>query len=120
MKKVLVSIDYLDGDQSSYSGVEIFIDDEDHTVINSNNPVIDWINAMIFIGSIKGKFIVTLSSSVNHFTNDGDRYEWIHISHSESNKTFQNETDDTLKYLVPSNNGIDTYEKLRKYYKKNL
>jgi len=86
MKQIIFDIDYDEGNQDSYRGVVISIRNinkpkqkrKEHR-FNSGFPPLDLIDAHNFLlTDIGHENILTCSwaSSSDHFTMDGDKYEW--------------------------------------------
>lgn len=86
MKQIMLRIDYDEFDQDTYRGVVLSVRDlekpkskrKEHR-FNSGFPPLDLIDAHNFmLTDIGSENILTCcwSSSADHFTMDGDKYEW--------------------------------------------
>lgn len=72
---MIISIDYDEGNQESYRGVEISGENGTH-VFGTGHPELDYAMARIFCEILSSEPIM-LSSSCDHFVMDGDEFEWI-------------------------------------------
>lgn len=70
-----ISIDYDEGDQSSYRSINVTFGKRTK-VFRSGNPVADWKVAAQFINQAN-IYPVLFSSSCDNFVMDGDAYMWI-------------------------------------------
>jgi len=77
MDSLFVSIDYDDGEQDTYRAVTVDFNG-DIKRFETGDPVKDYRDAMQFCNANREDVIgVMCSSSVDHFTMDGDNYKWI-------------------------------------------
>lgn len=113
MKNLFISINFMDGDISSYKGVSASIGKEKR-VFNSGDVTVDWINMYKWAGQIDYVFGLC-SSSVDHFVTDSDgKFKRIYIDHNNNNEFVDNE-ENGLLYIV--NRNINSFDDHLKYYK---
>ena len=76
---MFLSIDYDEGDQASYRGVEVRFKDYPTVRFETGDPVADWFAMTEFVNTIHDKTedtIVMFTSSCDHFVMDGHDYWW--------------------------------------------
>lgn len=116
-----LDIDFEDGDQSTYRGIEISLN---HTLLkrfDSGDITIDFIDYMHYIDSDDEIVSVAYLSSWDHFFMDGDKYRTMYVDHKDGNKVI---TDFSKIPLInmnrlmqyPVTEDITTFEQLKKYY----
>lgn len=79
MNRAWISIDYDEGDQATYRAVEVAVREEKPVRFETCDPVSDWKSAIHHAANSECDFIL-FSSSVDHFTMDGDRFKWCNIA----------------------------------------
>jgi hypothetical protein len=98
-----LTIKYNDGDQSTYKSVDVSNSlSGEKKSFNLGDPCVDWIDAWKFIWEHENIIAVTSSSTVDHFTFDGDAYKW---------KVFL----ENWEQIVP--NHIETLEECQAHYR---
>ena len=98
-----LTIKYDDGDQSTYKSVDVSNSlSGEKKSFNLGDPCVDWIDAWKFIGEHENIIAVTSSSTVDHFTFDGDGYKW---------KVFIGD----WEQIVPIH--IETFEECQAFYR---
>lgn len=73
---VVISIDYDEGDQSTYRGVVAFFGERRLEFRDHLDPVKDFARAIQEVSNIKGVEYIMLSSSCDHFVMDGNQYRF--------------------------------------------
>jgi len=98
-----ISIDYKDGDQSTYKSVDVnnLLTNEKKS-FSLGDPCVDYIDAWKFIWEHENIISITSSSSVDHFTFDGDAYKWVVFI-------------ENCEQIVPIH--IETFEECITYYR---
>ena len=69
---VILHIDYTEGDQKSYRGMYATQGQEVIASVYSGDPIVDWTELK---DNLRG-YVKYLSSSCDHFVQDGDAYRW--------------------------------------------
>jgi len=101
MKRGFLSVDFEEGDQSTYKGIDFLVDKE-KTRFDSGNITIDFINCIKSVpDDIDGG--IGCSSSWDHFFMDGDDFKFLYI--------------EGMGYPVPLD--INDFEGLKTYYRKH-
>jgi hypothetical protein len=117
MKRGHLSVDYEEGDQSIYRGIDVSIGEE-KVRFDSGNITVDFINYIKWVAD-QHFDVIGYSSSWDHFFMDGEAYKGLHIDHSNENNVVENYGDprfeDTIEYPVPLE--INNFEELKAYYK---
>lgn len=102
-----INVDYMDGDQSTYNGLELSItylktNRVDKLSFNSGDISIDYIDLYKYLINDDFELISgTSSSSLDHFSMDGEDYVWKIL--------------DGWEQIVPKY--IKTIEDMQRYYK---
>ena len=117
MKTAFLSIDFKEGNQLTYRGIDVQLDEE-KVRFDTGNITVDFIDYIHWIGDRKFEY-VCYSSSWNHFFMDGKKYKRLYINHFLNNKviTDLNDCDNAIEYPVPLE--INSFKELKKYYKKH-
>lgn len=114
-------IDYQDGDQSTYKGIEVCTDNNMLKRFDYGNIMIDFIDYMHWVIEQEELTSVVYSSSFDHFLIDGDQYTSLIINHdtnevaSNTDKMSFSELNKLVTYPVHIN--IETFEELKIYYR---
>jgi len=110
-----LSIDFEEGDQSSYKGIDIRIGNK-RKRFDSGNITVDFIN---YIKWAPDGVSFACSSSWDHFFMDGDQIVPLHIDHENGNKIvtdiYDPRMDHSMEYPVPAH--VTNFEELRAYYR---
>lgn len=102
-----ISVDYQDGDQSTYKGILLTINNlssvkEETIRFNTSDISVDYIDLYKHLDTLNYNFISGVSSSsLDHFTSDGDKYKWLILS-------------GRWEQIVPIH--INTLEEMQNYY----
>lgn len=125
--RAFVSIDYEDGNQANYRGVNLTIGD-DKKFFASGDPVKDWyLMIKELIHQPNGFQGYLESSSVNHFFFDGDAYQnayLLHVGPGENDWEFASSEQKSqnpryyeqgIEFIVPSDGSISSWKALRVY-----
>lgn len=115
-------VDYIDGDQSSYRGLEVSTGSSMLKRFDYGDITIDYIDYVIWVNEHEEINSVVHSSSVDHFYFDGDKYKALIIDHANNNIVItdtSNMTFEKLNRLVtyPVHQNIETFEELKIFYR---
>lgn len=127
-----MSIDYEDGDASTFNGIEISYGSKNKN-FNSGDPLIDWYDYCKFIyeGSALDDGIGSIahSSSVDHWFMDTDEYVEKFLKFVEEKHHYEFMTKDELSKLTLSDmkgklrcvihKDMKSFQELKNYYKTN-
>lgn len=107
--RYFISVDYDETNQESYRGINLTLTDlntgeEEELKFNTGDISIDYIDMYVHLtNDEKYELVVgTSSSSLNHFTMDGDKYKWAVLTGN-------------WEQIVPVE--INTVDEMRAYYK---
>lgn len=105
---VSTNIDYIDGDQSTYKGMDLTItsfgsDEKEKFRFETGHPSVDYINMYKKIWEYNNVVSIVGSSSMDHFTMDGNDYKYLILNHN-------------WEQIVPSH--INTLHEMIDHYKK--
>lgn len=75
LNRAWMTIDYDEGDQSTYKAVTVKIRDGKEVRFSTGDPVADWKSALRHAAD-ESVDMVLFSSSVDHFVMDGDGFQW--------------------------------------------
>jgi hypothetical protein len=109
MTNIFVTIDYDDGNGSSYRAVEIRYKNKKYR-FDSGDVTVDWIDMIKWVSDKDFEF-ANFSSSVDHFVFDSKDNKWLCIDHDNGNIVSEN----GLQYIV--NKEINNFEEHYAYYK---
>jgi len=115
------SVNYEDGDQSTYKGIDIYPAGGPMEIIvqfDSGNYTVDYID---YLKWIPENAHIGYSSSWDHFFMDGNIYKSIHIDHHNDEEVITGEWSEEMRrsteYPVPVSANIKSFEDLKEYYR---
>ena len=119
---VTLNIDYEDGVQSTYKGIELSEGNKTLCRFDSGDIVIDYID-YLFWAAEQAVSHISYLSSWDHFFMDDDDYRIMYVDHSTAGNSvvtnFEHHPimyiDKLTKYPVPKH--ITTFEQLKTYYR---
>lgn len=86
MNRGFFTIDFTEGDQSTYKGLELHVriagKPEERITFNTGDPVVDWWDYLLKVTDYELD-ILTQSSSVDHFFMDGNTYYEAYLDFKE-------------------------------------
>lgn len=123
-KRGFISVDYDEGDQSTYRGLDLSVreneKDKEEVKFNTGNITIDYIDMTKYIDENNIEYVV-FSSSWDHIFMDGDEMTTLSVREDGTIVTDAKELiyddSDIMYYPIYKKDNIDTFEDLRKYYK---
>lgn len=131
-KHGFLTVNYDDGDSSSYKSIELSFGDGEVRLFDSGDPLIDWYDYFKYIynGDAVDDDIVMIShsSSVDHWFMDTDDYLERYILINENNTYEFIDYEDTNKLSIPElqkmtrcvvHKDMKSFQELKDYYKLN-
>ena len=117
-----ITINYDDGDGSTYESVEIHYGDNEKKIFASGNFVKDWWDMRKFMiqNLLDSEYAFSCSSSVDHFIMDGAPYDSAYLKTNDEGKPYfaygNEHCDDGIEFFVPEGTQ-PTWDELKELYK---
>jgi len=117
MKKIIVRIIYTEGDQSTYKCVELnIVNDSSKMAFNTGDFVKDWFQCMKYITMEEEPDYMMLSSVVDHFITDGDKYISAYLKSDHELHYEYDFKEPGMEFFVPKDKEM-TWVELKEYSK---
>lgn len=115
-----LTVDYEDGDASTYKGLKLSLCDDNIKLFNTGDPLIDWYDYCKYVyngDSIKdGVEYISYSSNVDHWFMDTNKYVEKYLKYIEEEDKYVFMTEYDLNNLSIS----DIYSKLKCVIRKDM